>query len=169
MGRVHHLEGERACSTLATDRASVRYRSTRLHDEAIRARLRELASQRRRFGYRRLHVLLTREGNIMNHKKLRRLYREERLQVRRRLGRKRPLGTRAPMVIPQGPNQRWSLDFLSDALADGRRFRILAIVDDFTRGCLALIADTSLAGVRVVHHRAIRLKSTEDSTHHWMK
>jgi putative transposase len=152
---VEHLRSaflvseRRACSTLATDRATVRYRSARPPDEAIRARLRELASCRRRFGYRRLHVLLTREGIIMNHKKLRRLYREERLQVRRRSGRKRALGTRSPMAIPQGPNQRWSLDFLSDALADGRRFRILAIVDDFTRECLALIADTSLAGVRV--------------------
>ena len=86
----------------------------------------------------------------MNHKKLRRLYREERLQVRRRGGRKRALGTRAPMAMPQGPNQRWSLDFLSDALADGRRFRILAIVDDFTRECLALVPDTSLPGQRVV-------------------
>ena len=84
----------------------------------------------------------------MNHKKLRRLYREERLQVRRRGGRKRALGTRATMALPQGPNQRWSLDFLSDAMTDGRRFRILAIVDDFTRECLALIADTSLSGVR---------------------
>ena len=85
----------------------------------------------------------------MNHKKLRRLYREERLQVRRRGGRKRALGTRAPLAIPQGANQRWSLDFLSDALADSRRFRILAIVDDFTRECLALVADTSLSGIRV--------------------
>src|SRR3979490_1346278 len=85
----------------------------------------------------------------MNHKKLRRLYREERLAVRRRGGRKRALGTRAPMVMPQGPNQRWSLDFLSDAFADGRRFRILAIVDDFTRECLALVPDTSLSGLRV--------------------
>lgn len=85
----------------------------------------------------------------MNHKKLRRLYREERLQVRRRGGRKRALGTRAPLALPQGPDQRWSLDFLSDALADSRRFRILAIVDDFTRECLALIADTSLCGLRV--------------------
>jgi putative transposase len=105
---------------------------------------------RRRFGYRRLHILLRREGIVMNHKKLRRLYREERLQVRRRGGRKRALGTRAPMAIPQGLNQRWSLDFLSDAMADGRRFRILAIVDDFTRECLALVADTSLPGLRVV-------------------
>jgi putative transposase len=101
-------------------------------------------------GYRRLYILLTREGIIMNHKKLRRLYREERLQVRRRGGRKRALGTRAPMTLPQGPNQRWSLDFLSDAFCDGRRFRILAIVDDYTRECLALVPDTSLPGLRVV-------------------
>ncbi|MGC0396856.1 transposase InsO family protein, partial [Bradyrhizobium sp. USDA 241] len=86
---------------------------------------------------------------LMNHKKFRRLYREERLQVRRRGGRKRALGSRAPMAIPQGANQRWSLDFLSDAFADGRRFRILAVVDDFTRECLALVADTSLSGLRV--------------------
>jgi putative transposase len=79
------------------------------------------------------------------------LYREEPLQVRRRGGRKRALGTRAPMVLPQGPNQRWSLDFLSDAFADGRRFRILTIVDDFTRECLALVPNTSLPGLRVVH------------------
>jgi putative transposase len=140
----------RACSTLGADRTSIRYRSTRPDDTAVRARLRELAAIRRRFGYRRLHILLGREGIVMNHKKLRRLYREERLQVRRRGGRKRALGTRVPMALPQGPNQRWSLDFLSDAFADGRRFRILAIVDDFTRECLALVPDTSLPGLRVV-------------------
>jgi len=85
----------------------------------------------------------------MNHKKLRRLYAEERLQVRRRGGRKRALGTRAPMTLPQGPDQRWSLDFVSDTLTDGRRFRILVVVDDFTRECLCLVADTSLSGARV--------------------
>ncbi len=85
----------------------------------------------------------------MNHKKLRRLYAEERLQVRRRGGRKRALGTRAPMPLPQGANQRWSLDFVSDAFSNGRRFRILAVVDDFTRECVALVADTSLSGARV--------------------
>jgi putative transposase len=140
----------RACSTLAVDRTSVRYRSTRPDDRELRCRLRELAVQRRRFGYRRLHILMLREGIQMNHKKLRRLYREEGLQVRRRGGRKRTLGTRAPLALPQGPNQRWSLDFQSDALADGRRFRIFAVVDDFTRECLALIADTSLPSLRVV-------------------
>jgi putative transposase len=139
----------RACSTLGADRTTVRNRSTRPDDGTVRARLRELASIRRRIGYRRLHTLLRREGIIMNHKKLRRLYREERLQVRRRGGRKRALGTRAPMTLPQGPNQRWSLDFLSDAFSDGRRFRILAIVGDFTRECLALVPDTSLPGLRV--------------------
>ena len=80
---------------------------------------------------------------MLNHKKLFRLYREERLVVRRRGGRKRALGTRAPMTLPQGPNQRWSLDFVSDVLADGRRFRVLVAVDDFTRECLALVVDTS--------------------------
>ena len=140
----------RACSALAVDRTSVRYRSRRPDDAPLRARLRELAVQRRRFGYRRLHILMLREGLTMNHKKLRRLYREEGLQVRRRGGRKRALGTRAPMITPQDPNQRWSLDFQSDALADGRRFRIFAVVDDFTRECLALVADTSLPSARVV-------------------
>ncbi len=85
----------------------------------------------------------------MNHKKLRRLYREERLQVRRRGGRKRALGMRAPLTLPQGPNQRRSLDFLSDQLTNSRRFRVLAVVDDFTRECLTLVADTSLSGRRV--------------------
>jgi putative transposase len=86
----------------------------------------------------------------LNHKRLFRLYREERLGVRKRGGRKRALGTRAPMALPQGPNQRWSVDFVSDALASGRRFRVLAIVDDFTRECLGLVVDTSLTGLRVV-------------------
>ena len=147
--KAFDVSERRACSVLEADRTSVRYRSLRPDDTSLRVRLRELAAIRRRFGYRRLHVLLTREGLAMNHKKLRRLYREERLQVRRRSGRKRALGTRAPMAVPQGPNQRWSLDFLSDQLSDGRKFRILAVVDDFTRECLALVADTSLSGGRV--------------------
>jgi putative transposase len=94
--------------------------------------------------------LLDREGPHINHKRLRRLYREERLQVRRRGGRKRALGTRAPIALPQAPNQRWSLDFVSDTLSDSRRFRILTVVDDYSRECLCLVADTSLSGGRVV-------------------
>jgi putative transposase len=145
----YEVSQRRACRTIGADRTSMRYRSIRPDDAVLRGRLRELASQRRRFGYRRLLIMLRREGTHVNHKKLRRLYREERLQVRRRGGRKRALGTRAPMGIPQGPNQRWSLDFVSDQLGDSRRFRILAVVDDFTRECLALVADTSLSGLRV--------------------
>lgn len=85
----------------------------------------------------------------MNHKKLFRLYREEGLSVRKRGGRKRAMGTRSPMMLPEGPNQRWSLDFVSDALNNGRRFRVLTVVDDYTRECLALVADTSLSGERL--------------------
>jgi putative transposase len=139
----------RACEVIGVDRSSVRYLSSRPDDSVIRSRLRELAAVRRRFGYRRLLLMIRSEGVLINHKKLRRLYAEERLQVRRRGGRKRALGTRAPLTLPQGPNQRWSLDFVSDTLTDSRRFRILAVVDDFTRECIALIADTSLSGSRV--------------------
>jgi putative transposase len=85
----------------------------------------------------------------MNHKKLYRLYREEGLAVRRRRGRKRATGARAPAALPQAPNQRWSLDFVSDCLLVARRFRILVVVDDFTRECLAAVADTSISGARV--------------------
>ena len=80
----------------------------------------------------------------MNWKKLYRIYREEGLTVRKRGGRKRALGTRMPMAIPQVPNQRWSLDFVSDSLSCGRRFRILNVIDDFSRECLAAVVDTSL-------------------------
>jgi putative transposase len=147
---VHGVSQRRACRAIGVERTSIRYRSRRSDDGAVRSRLRELAAVRRRFGWRRLQVLLSREGIHVNHKKLRRLYIEERLQVRRRGGRKRALGTRAPMVLPQGPNQRWSMDFVNDTLTDGRRFRILAVVDDYTRESLCLVADTSLSGVRVV-------------------
>jgi len=146
---VHEVSERRACQALGLDRSTVRYRSLRASDAAVRLRIRELAGHRRRFGYRRLHFLLVKEGCAMNLKRFRRLYREEGLQVRKRGGRKRALGQRTPIARADGPNQRWSLDFVSDSFTDGRRFRILAIVDDFTRECLALVADTSLSGARV--------------------
>ena len=146
----HGLSQRRACRLVGIDHSIWRYQPRRADDSALRQRLRELAQERRRFGYRRLGWLLAREGHAMNSKKLYRLYREEKLMVRRRGGRKRALGTRAPMVLPLTINQRWSLDFVSDTLSDGRRFRILAIVDDFSRECLTMVVDTSLGGVRVV-------------------
>ena len=145
----HGMSERRACKAIGCSRMSIRYKSIRPDDLALRERMTELARERRRFGYRRLHVLLKREGHAVNHKKLFRLYREEKLAVRRRGGRKRAIGTRAPMIAPLRPNERWSLDFVSDQLTDGRRFRILTVVDDCTRECLALVADTSLSGVRV--------------------
>ena len=147
---AHGMSERRACKAIGCCRMTVRYKASRAEDTALRQRMRAIAEVRRRFGYRRLHVLLKREGYLVNHKKLFRLYREERLAVRRRGGRKRAIGTRAPMMVPVAANDRWSLDFVSDQLTDGRRFRILTVVDDCTRECLALVADTSLSGSRVV-------------------
>lgn len=143
------MSERRACKAIGCCRMTVRYETSRPDDRELRERMKAIAQERRRFGYRRLLVMLRREGLVVNHKKLFRLYREEKLAVRRRGGRKRAIGTRAPMVVPLRPDERWSLDFVSDQLTDGRRFRILAVVDDCTRECLALIIDTSLSGMRV--------------------
>ena len=153
---VAHLQAlldvseRRACRVIDADRTVVRYQSRRDNDGPLREKLRELAQQRRRFGYRRLHILLRREGIAINRKKTQRLYREEGLTVRRRKGRKRAVGARAPAPIPALPNQRWSLDFVHDQMATGRRFRVLNVVDDVTRECLAAVPDTSISGRRVV-------------------
>ena len=143
------MSERRACSTIKVDRKTVRYRSRRPPDDALRARMRELAAERRRFGYRRLHVLLRREGLVQNRKRTQRLYREEGLTVRRRRGRKRATGCRAPLLLPALPNARWSIDFVHDQLACGRRFRILNVIDDVTKECLLALADTSISGKRV--------------------
>lgn len=139
----------RACKTLGVDRSLVRYQSKRPANSAVRERLRALAVERKRFGYRRLHILLEREGFHLNHKKLRRIYKEEGLTVRKRGGRKRAVGTRAPIAVPSRAGERWSLDFVSDSFMDGRRFRMLCVVDDYSRECLALVADTSIGGHRL--------------------
>lgn len=153
----------RACAMIAVDRSLIRYSSKRPDDEVLRARLRELADQRRRFGYRRLHVLLRQDGHVVNRKKTQRLYREEGLTVRRRKSRRRIAVARTPIPLATGPNSRWSVDFVHDPLAgrrmhafaerqlaDGRRFRVLNVIDDVTKECLAAIPDTSISGKRVV-------------------
>lgn len=124
------MSERRACKTIGCCRMTVRHKVSRGDDGDLRERMKAIAHERRRFGYRRLHVLLRREGYVGNHKRLFRLYREEKLAVRRRGGRKRTIGTRAPMMVPV------ALDFVSDQLTDGRRFRILTVVDDCTRECL---------------------------------
>ena len=146
---AHEMSERRACRTIGCERTTVRYSARRPDDASLRERLRALAHERRRFGYRRLLIFLRREGFVVNHKRLFRLYREERLTVRKRGGRKRASGTRAPMPIPTAPNELWALDFVSDQFVCGRRFRILAVYDVCTRQCLATVADTSLSGKRV--------------------
>ena len=143
------LSERRACKVVGADRKMIRYRSIRPPETKLRLRLRELANERRRFGYRRLFVLLRREGEPSGINRIYRLYREEGLAVRKRRARRKAIGTRAPILVEAQPNARWSLDFVHDQLACGRRFRILNVVDDVTRECLAAVPDTSISGRRV--------------------
>ena len=143
------LSERRACQIAGADRKMVRYQSQRAPDTALRGRLRDLANERRRFGYRRLFVLLRREGEASGINRIYRLYREEGLTVRKRKARRKAIGTRAPILIEARANARWSLDFVHDQFACGRRFRVLNVVDDVTRECLAAIPDTSISGRRV--------------------
>jgi len=131
-------------------RTAYGYRPPRDGDTILRHRLRELAGQRRRFGSPRLHVLLKREGLVVNHKRTERIYKEEGLALRRKRRRKGAAGARVVIPAPERPNQKWSMDFVSDSIVTGRRFRALAIVDDYSRECPAIEVDTSLGGTRVV-------------------
>jgi transposase InsO family protein len=146
---VMGLSERRACSIVDADRKMIRYRSCRPPDTRLRTQLRDLANERKRFGYRRLFILLRQDGEPSGINRIYRLYREEGLTVRKRRARRRAIGTRAPIVVEAKANARWSLDFVHDQLASGRRFRILNIVDDVTRECLAAVPDTSISGLRV--------------------
>jgi len=139
-----------ACRVIEADRKSVRYRSSRDDDVELREKLRELANQRRRFGYRRLHILLRREGVMINCQKSQRFCQEDGLAVRRRRSRRRAVGTRAPAPALALPNQRWSRDFGHDQIPSGRRFRVLNVVDDVIPECLAAVPDIAISGRRVV-------------------
>lgn len=145
------LSQRRACRLVGGARSTIRYqRRGRGDDVALRRRLREVAAQRPRFGYRRLHVLLRREGIMVNHKRVERLYREEGLAVRRRIRKSLTPVLRGRPAPPQRANEQWALDFLQDALASGRKLRVLSVIDVFTREALALEVDTSVPGSRVV-------------------
>ena len=146
----HDLGVTRACGLIGISRSVYSYQSRRPDDTALKDRLCSLAAQKRRYGYRRLHILLIRDGIAINRKKTYRIYREAGLAVRRRK-RKRIAGIeRIPAPLPMEPNVSWSMDFVADGLADGRRIRCLNIVDDYTRECLAIEVDSSLTGRRVV-------------------
>ena len=146
---MFEMSERRATTLVGAHRTMIRYQSHKPGDAALRARLRDLAHKRHRFGYRRLFVLLRRDGETASRNKVYRLYRAESLAVRKRKGRRRTVGTRAPLAVAVQPNARWSLDFVHDQLACGRRFRILNVVDDATRECLLAVADTSISGKRV--------------------
>jgi putative transposase len=147
---VHRLGVTRACGLIGISRSLYGYESQRKDDGQLKERLCELAVQKRRYGYRRLHVLLRRDGWDVNHKRTYRIYRAAGLMVRRRK-RKRIAGIERELKAPAtAANQSWSMDFVSDGLVDGRRIRCLNVVDDFTKQCLVIEVDISLPGRRVV-------------------
>ncbi len=144
------LSERRACRLVGIGRATLRYERRRGEDAHLRQRLHELAAERPRFGYRRLHALLRREGVVVNHNRVERRSREEGLAVRRRTRKRVARDGRGRASLPGRPNQQWGIDFVSDALAWGRRIRLFTVVDVFTREALAIEVDTSLPGARVV-------------------
>jgi putative transposase len=143
------LTERQGCRFTGFSRSSQRYQTRRPPDTELRARLHELAARRRRWGYRQFCRVLRREGRVVNHKRVQRLYQEEGLQVRRRKRKRRVAVPRSPLPMPTEPNQRWSMDFVRDTLGDGRVFRALTLVDDCTRECPVIEVDFSLPGVRV--------------------
>lgn len=148
---AYHVSARRALRLIGLSRSRWHYQPQRpLRDVPIRTRLKELASQRPRFGYKRLHVLLRREGVVVNLKRVYRLYRDERLVVRPHRARKRTTEPRVPLPAPTQPNERWGMDFIHDACVSGRRFRCLTMVDEFTRECPRIDVDTSFPAARVI-------------------
>lgn len=145
----HTISERRACKMTGLHRSTFRYQAKPTDDTEIRLRLRQLAEQRKRFGSPRLHVLLRREGYLINHKRTERLYREEGLSLRLKRRRKRCSALRVVLNKPRWVNQHWSMDFVTDNLYNGRRFRILTVVDDLSRECPVLEVDHSLTGLRV--------------------
>lgn len=144
------ISERRACGLVGIARSSLRYRPGRCDDGELGERLRVLAFRWQRYGYRRLWVLLRREGCVVNHKRVYRIYRQEGLAVRKRK-RKRVAGWRGEVPsVPTRKNSRWSMDFMSDATERRGRLKVLTVVDDYTRECLAIEVDTSLPGFRVV-------------------
>jgi putative transposase len=150
------LSERRACGLLGMHRGSCRYRRRERQDTALRARVREIAGERPRFGYRRVQELLRREQEngiakwVVNHKRVYRIYREEGLAMRRKKCKRFRAEARVPLVLPTRENQLWTMDFTRDSLASGRNFRTLNLMDGFTREAPRIEVDTSLPGSRVV-------------------
>jgi len=144
------LSERRACILTGQPRTTQRYRVCPKKDGHVRSRLRELSVRWPRYGTPRLTILIRRELGAVNHKRIERIYREEKLQLpRKRKGKRRGTSTREPLANPARPNECWAMDFVSDSFESGGRFRTLTLIDVFTRECLALESDTSISGERV--------------------
>lgn len=146
----HKKSERRACSLLGAHRSVIRYSSIKKDDNGLAEQVKKIAYDKRRYGYRRIHMLLKREGKKINHKKVYRIYKKLGLKVLKRGGRKRALGIRHVEQAVTGPNERWALDFVQDALWNGRKIRLLPVIDVFTRKCLGIAVDTSISGHRVI-------------------
>jgi putative transposase len=146
---VFALSTRRVSGLMMINRSTMNYRSRRDPQHALRVRLRELAASRVRFGYRRLTVMLRREGWPVSAKRVYRLYTEDGLAVRTKVRKKIARRSRVPTLRATRPNEKWSMDFVAARLLDGRWFRVLTVVDQFTRECLLLLADSSLTGQKV--------------------
>lgn len=150
--KTYQISERRACAVLGVNRTSLRKRSTRDKQEYLRKRIREIAAIRVRYGYRRIHVLLKREGWQINHKRVYRLYREEGLHLERKSRYRKKYGARVPLKVEAAaPNECWSMDFVSDQMYNGKRFRALTVLDVYTRECPAIYADQSIHGEHVAH------------------
>ncbi len=149
MVKEHDCSERRACGLVGANRSSMRYVSRKAEECLLKRKITAIAHDKRRYGYRRIYALLKREGTIINHKKVFRIYKELGLKVLKRGGRKRALGTRVVAMMLTKKNQEWSLDFVHDVLESGRRIRMLTVVDNFTRESIKITVDTSLSGRRV--------------------
>lgn len=147
----HFLSERRACQLVGIHRSTVRYKTKRADESWLIEKIKAIAYEKKRFGYRRIHLVLKREKIVINHKKVFRLYKASGLKVLKRSGRKKALGIRGSYLKAAYKNHKWSLDFVHDALADGRKIRLLTIVDEYTRECLQITVDTSLNSRRVVY------------------
>lgn len=150
MRRQYGISERHSCGLLELPRSTFRYRALPRYDEALRLRIKELGKTYVRYGYRRIHLLLLREGWQVNHKRVYRVYCEEELSLRAKRRKKRPSHTRVTLTMPTGPNERWTMDFIADRFEDGRRFRALTVLDLYTRESLAIVPGISLTGERVV-------------------
>ncbi len=145
----HGISERRACRLAGVNRSTVRYEAISSNDEELERKIKLIAFEKRRYGYRRIHMLLKRKGEKVNHKKVFRIYKNLGLKVLKRGGRKRAIGVRVCKERAKQLNQRWALDFVSDSLACGRKIRLLTVIDEYSRKCLGVIVDTSLSGSRV--------------------